>query len=411
MRRCPAPALIAALILFGSSAGAADSAAPPADAAPVRVSVLTAKESVQILDQTGEWYRTLATQQQFASQPSDLLIVYANRQTAEKVVALTFELARANAELLSNEASAAQTGADGSATASLNQRGDELEAQRLSIQREMEAERHKKGEAKLHELQGELAMNAARANLLDTMGEFAKQSNPKSADAEALKAHIDAIEASIPTAGTASTPVAGSAAAGTPPGQSAESPEVRHGIWDLAGNALRLRTKIKAIEAIDQQTRELADAFHKLSVVPLAQLHAYSAKSDALALQADTANSAALQGLRAQFDTLAWLFKQTSSILRPLSKQAVLLQQYRHNLGNWQDATRRQYREALRMLAFRLGILAALLATVVMLAEGWRRAVRRYVHEPRRRYQLLLVRTHSHCGTGHRRNHRTELRY
>ncbi len=41
-------------------------------------------------------------------------------------------------------------------------------------------------------------MNAARANLLDTMGEFVNQRDPKSADAEALKAHIDAIAASIP---------------------------------------------------------------------------------------------------------------------------------------------------------------------------------------------------------------------
>jgi small-conductance mechanosensitive channel len=39
-----------------------------------------------------------------------------------------------------------------------------------------------------------------------------------------------------------------------------------------------------------------------------------------------------------------------------------------------------------------LGILAAILAVVFVLAEVWRRAVLRYAHEPRRRYQLLLVR-------------------
>jgi hypothetical protein len=388
MGRRLAPALIAAVIQFASTAGAAGSAAPQPEAASTRVSVLTANEVVQILDQTSEWYRTLATQQQYASQPSDLLIVYANRQTADKVVALTFELARANAELLSNEANASQTGADQSA--SFDRQRAQLETQRQSIQQEMAAERQKaskKGEPKLHELQGELAMNAARANLLDTMEEFVNRSNPKSADAESLKAHIDAIEASMPTI-SVTAPITGSAT----PNKSGESSEVRHGIWDLAGNALRLGGKIKAIEAIDAQTKELSDAFHKLSVAPLAQLQAYSARSDALALQADTANSAELQGLRAEFDTLAWLFKQTSSILLPLSKQAVLLQQYRHNLSNWRDSARRQYVEALQMLALRLGILAGLLATVVVLAEVWRRAVRRYVHDPRRRYQLLLVR-------------------
>ena len=40
----------------------------------------------------------------------------------------------------------------------------------------------------------------------------------------------------------------------------------------------------------------------------------------------------------------------------------------------------------------RLAILLALLAIVFAAAEAWRRGVLRYVHEPRRRYQLLLVR-------------------
>jgi small-conductance mechanosensitive channel len=90
---------------------------------------------------------------------------------------------------------------------------------------------------------------------------------------------------------------------------------------------------------------------------------------------------------------LAWLFKQTSDILIPLTKEQVLLQQYQHNLGSWRDSARRQYHEALTALAVRSGIVAGILAIVFVLAEGWRRAVLRYVHEPRRRYQLLLVRT------------------
>ena len=57
--------------------------------------------------QTVEWYRTLGTQQQTATQPSDLLILYANQQTADQVVGLAFDIARANAELLSSEASSA----------------------------------------------------------------------------------------------------------------------------------------------------------------------------------------------------------------------------------------------------------------------------------------------------------------
>src|ERR1700733_11655903 len=75
-----------------------------AQASDSRVSVLTGDQVIQILDETVEWYRALGTQQQNATQPSDLLILFANRQTADKVVSLAFDIARANAELLSSEA-------------------------------------------------------------------------------------------------------------------------------------------------------------------------------------------------------------------------------------------------------------------------------------------------------------------
>src|SRR5882757_8590534 len=76
------------------------------------VSVLTGDQVVQILDETVDWYRTLGAQQQTATQPSDLLILYANQQTADKVIGLAFEIARANAELLSSEASSVDAAAD-----------------------------------------------------------------------------------------------------------------------------------------------------------------------------------------------------------------------------------------------------------------------------------------------------------
>jgi small-conductance mechanosensitive channel len=378
-----------------------------------QVSVLSASEVVEILDQTSEWYRALGLPQQNSPQPSEILILYANRQIADKVVDLVVELARADAELLSSEANAAQVGADKSAAASLGQQRSKIAAERQSIQREIAADQQKRSTAgragkeldsKLSELQGELAMNAARANLLDTMGEFVNQRDPKSADAEALKAHIDAIAASIPLGGTAPAPQTGAGPAATSPAaagpaaaaplnSSAEKSGVRDGIWDLGKNVFDLRAKIAAIEVIDARSKDLADLFSKYSEAPRARLQSYSAGGDALASAADTAAGVALQNLRSQFDTLAWLFKQTSSILLPLSKERVLLQQYRHNLANWRDTTRRQYHAAWQVLAARLGIVIGLLAAVFVLAEVWRRAVVRYVHEPRRRYQFLLVRT------------------
>jgi small-conductance mechanosensitive channel len=234
---------------------------------------------------------------------------------------------------------------------------------------------------------------------LDTMADFVNESDPKGAGASALKAHIDAIAATIPAA-SGNPPAA--AAVGSPAGASAATsptalaigttiPE-RYGIWDLGSNVLKLRGKIKTIDVVDEHTAALAATFEKISAQPLKQLKTYSARSDALAAQADNAGGAVLKSLRNEFDTLAWLFKQTSAILIPLTKEQVLLQQYRHNLHNWRDAAVRQYHEALAALGVRLGILAGMLAVIFVLAEVWRRAVLRYAHEARRRYQLLLVR-------------------
>jgi hypothetical protein len=391
---------VAGLAQYASGAQAADS----------RVSVLTGDQVIQILDDTVEWYRALGTQQQNATQPSDLLLLFANRQTADKVVSLAFDIARANAELLSSESNAPADTAITSASQSLTQQQAQLDADLKSIQLEIADDRQKLAhagkdraniEAKLQELQGELAMASARKNLLDTMDEFVGSSDPKTANANALKAQIDAIAATVPGAGVnvasaaapaATGPAANSTVTATA-GSAASGTAARSGIWDLGTEVFRQRNKVSAIEGIDQRTAALADTFRKISAAPRAQLQAYSSRSAVLASQADHASGTALKGLRDQFDTLAWLFKQTSDILLPLGKEQVLLRQYRHNLANWHDSAEKQYHDALTALAVRLALVAAILAVVFVLGEVWRRAVLRYAHDSHRRYQLLLVRT------------------
>jgi small-conductance mechanosensitive channel len=385
-------------------------AALGAAAALSHVSVLTGDQVVQILDETVDWYRTLGAQQQTATQPSDLLILYANQQTADKVVALAFEIARANAELLSSEASSADTSTEAASSArALSEQQKRLDAQRQAIEEEMAADRKLLAagktelSAKLSELQGELDMVNARKNLLDTMSQFVNESDANRASASALKAHIDAIAVSIPSAnvgGAASAPAgAGSTAsqASTAPApavltSTTSSTSGRTGIWELGSEVLRLSKKISTIDGIDKRTAALEQTFEKIRARPLEQLKNYAAQSDALALQADNVNGAALKAVRDQMDTLAWLFKQTSAILIPLSKEGVLLNQYRHNLSNWRDTTKHQYHDALATLGVRLGVLAAMLAVVFAGAEVWRRAVLRYAHELRRRNQLLMIR-------------------
>jgi small-conductance mechanosensitive channel len=401
MMRNGVAAIVSLLLSLLLGAAFAAPAQPPAAApsAESRVSPLTAEQLIQILDLTVDWYRTLGIQQQSATQPSDLLLLYANRQTADNVVRLAFQIARANAELLSSEASSAQaSGGANRSPQALAQTEQDTARKGTAIEAEMDSVRHELAsasararsdlDAKLLELQGELAMVKAQQNLLDTMSQFVSENDAQRASVSALKARIDAIAATIPAAtGTATTPVATPAAAGA---TSAVPREL--GIWELVREALALSQKLATIETVDQRTRALQETFRRIRTTPNEQLQRLSARSDELATAADSANGTALKNLREQFDTLAWLFAQTSAIAIPLSKMAVLLTQYLDNLDKWHESVKRQYHEVLWTLSTRVAILVGALLAVFVGSEFWRRAVLRYVFEPRRKNQLLLMR-------------------
>ncbi len=391
-------------------AGVPTSGQAPAAALPAaHVSPLTAEQLVQILDQTVDWYRTLGIQQQTATQPSDLLLLYANRQTADTVVRLAFEIARANAELLSSEASSAEpAGATNRSPQSLAQLQQSMAQRRDGIEQEMNTVRRQLTtaparsrtdlNAKLLELQGELSMVKAQKNLFDTMSQFVYENDARRASVTALKARIDAIAATIPAA-TAAPGASGATASGSSattdaaPASSAASDQPGGlGIWDLIAESLKLSRKLSTIDTVDQRTKALQETFRRIRAAPNAQLQSLSARSDQLATSADSANGAALKQLRDEFDTLAWLFTQTSAIALPLSQEAVLLAQYRDNLDKWRASVKRQYHEVLQVLWTRIAVLAGALAAVFALSEFWRRTVLRYVFDPRRRNQLLLIR-------------------
>lgn len=382
-----------ALLLLGTGAAAANTSVAPT------VAVLSAAQVVEILDKTVDWYRTLGTQQQNATEPSDLLILFANRQTADQAIALAFDIARANAELLSSQSSSTQA----AAPQALTEQQNRVAAERQAVEAKISAARRAKN-AQLQGLLGELAVIDARKNLLDTMADFLNVSDSNGAGANTLKAQIDAIAATVPgVAGAAAVaapvvaksaaPIAAAPVAAAPVAAAPVAAVNAHsGLWGLASEVFNLRSKLKAIELVDQRTAALALTFHTISAQPVERLRQYTARSDALDVQLQSANGGASQALRDEFDTLAWLFKQTAAIVIPLTKEEVLLSQYRHNLASWHDATQRQLQDALSALGVRLAILAAILAVVFVLAELWRRAVLRYSHEPRRRSQLLLIR-------------------
>jgi small-conductance mechanosensitive channel len=85
-------------------------------------------------------------------------------------------------------------------------------------------------------------------------------------------------------------------------------------------------------------------------------------------------------------------FKRTSASFLPLSKQGILLEMVRKNLADWQSALAVRHAAELKILLVRLALLLGFLAVVIGGAALWRRAIFRFVRDPRRRYQYLLLR-------------------
>jgi small-conductance mechanosensitive channel len=253
-------------------------------------------------------------------------------------------------------------------------------------------------DAKASELQGELAMINARLNLLNQMAVFVDAGNSRRAAADALKARIDAIAVSVPglmptePSAAPGTGTARPATAALPSASSSTPVSSQGGLWQMITTTLALERKNTSITDIDQRTAALQQMLSQLRSAPMRRLDEMSKQSETLAHRADQAHGSELRAVRAQLDTLAWLFQQTSAMLVPLVKEGVLLDQYRRNLSSWHDIAERQYHEALSALLVRLGILAGVLALIFAGGELWRRVVLRYTVELRRRQQLLLIR-------------------
>ncbi len=373
---------------------------------------MAASQVIQVLDQTVDWYRTLGLQQQAANEPSDMLFFYDNRQTASKVMSLAFDIARADADLLSKEQPSSQdTGDTGISSQTLLQFKQKLESQSASVRAELDAQRRDLNaasrksktdvKAKINELEGVLDLINTKKNILNTMIDFVSGAGGTSAGS--LKAQIDAMEVAMPSTAAPST-ASSAASIASPAGNASATPSLlgptnapaatvgRFGLWDLAANVFRLSEKANTITSIDRRTAALQATLAQIRAPLMNQIKKLSARGDALAAQSDSADSATLNDVHDELDALADEFKQTSALLLPLSRESILLSQYRRNLSNWREAINSQYRDAVKILGIRLGVVLAVLALLFGAAGLWRRMVLRYVQDSRRRYQLLLLR-------------------
>lgn len=383
------------------------SAAASANSSPNTGAVTVPPEQlIQYLNQSIDLYHQTAIQQQIANQPQEQLLLYDNRQLATQSVQLAFQFARAQLDIMTAEATAGAPAAKAKASsgsqqynslsrmlATIDKNLQDTQSEQADDARKLStatgAERAKL-QSTISELQGEIALLQARRDAVRSLLDFVSNSASSGLSVNELRAEVDALASSVPTA-VAGTGDSGQSHSGEPfsisDGKGAPS-----NLWDLFADLFGLSAKLRSVNAMIADTDALEATSNGLRAPYLARLRELSQRGDALAAQADTADRSQLGQERQQLDAIAAQFRQLTSALIPLSKQRVLLDMYRKNLDSWREAVYAQYKSDGRGLAYRLGALAALFAVVWGLSELWRRGVFRYVKEPRRRHQFLLVR-------------------
>jgi len=363
---------------------------------------------LQFLDQTINWYRQIDIERQIATEPDDIIAVNDDRALADQIVRAVFEFARAEADFsaqASNGSSQAQN-PEGGRYQSLVQLVNKFDQRVKDTQAELQSDRQKLEhltdkkrsdmEATIAELQSEIDLANARRDIIEKMAEFVGGSSTNGLGTSSLRGQIDALARTLPPEvsgyanGATSNP-----STTAPSGPAAAVPSSKpepSGLWGLTADLFSLSGKLHTIDGRIKVTQDLANANKQFLDPLVSRLKDLTKQSDVIAQQADNADAQTLAQQKKELDSLTAQFKQLSAAVLPLSKQSILLDLYKRNLQNWQTSVKSRYRSDLRGLLARLLVLAFALGIVFAASELWRRAIFRYVHEGRRRYQFLLIR-------------------
>ena len=361
---------------------------------------------VGFLSQTVDWYRQTQLEQHIANEPGELGFVTDNRRTAAQVVRLAFDFARQHEEELAKRnranASASPTSAGSqyqslvSNTAAADQLVQQTQSEVDSLKQKLEpASPSARGklQVQLEETQSELALFQARQQVLHSMLEFASGA-ATGGNATSFRAQIDELARTVPAAVSGISATDNNSATEQ---QQTKTPEISlkappSGMWALAADLFRLSGKRSSLSNELASTDALQRASLQLRTPFVNRLKQLIQTGNQLAQQADTSNQSGLLQEKQKLDALTAEFKEVSGSVTSLAKQNILLDLYKNSLTNWQAEVGVEIKERLKSLLARiLGLLIAL-GVVLIIGEVWRRTILRYVHDPRRRYQFLLMR-------------------
>jgi small-conductance mechanosensitive channel len=349
------------------------------------------------------WYRDATTKIKSVGLPSDAIYQDNARDLAAEAVRLAFQSARAEANIIAansktaSATSAAPSGTPPTQQQNLSQTAAKIAAQIDDAQTKLEAvnkqlvtaprSKQKDLIAERDRLQGLLSLDKALQETIQKMASFVGGS---AEGAEGLEGSINELARSVPEVinDPASKKTVAAPVISKPASTSAPS--------GLIGQSLALLDQVQTMNAIDQmgdetaKMRATAEALRK----PLRDtLVATLQRGRDLASQTPAPAAGPASGTTTQeFQAITTKFKELAGATLPLSQELVVLDQSRSNFLEWRKSIVFESQSELRAVLTRVLGIALALGAVFILSQVWGRLTFRYVQDPRRRRQFLLMR-------------------
>lgn len=374
---------------------------PPVSQSAVALPPIQLDESAVLyhLNQLINWHRHSTIGVQPIGLPSDAIYQDNAKNLSSQVLRLAFQSAKAEAAVLTaqqkkSEISQPSTGStqqqnllqmQAKTSSQIEQFQSQIESLNQQIAKTRAARRNQLISQRAA-LQGQLELQKAVLDTIQKMAAFVETNGEISGG---LEGGINQLARSIPDVLGKSPGPPQTAAAATP-----AKPSLANS-GGLISEAMTLYGYVSAMHQIDgviQETNHTSDVADHLRMPLRDALRATVQQSQKLAGESPATDPQQLVAEQQAFQELTERFKQLSGALVPLSQEIIVLNDSQTNFNEWRSSISRESKHVLRSVLGRVVGIVVALAVILVLSQIWRRITFRYVSDPRRRRQFLVMR-------------------
>jgi small-conductance mechanosensitive channel len=345
------------------------------------------------------WYRHTKTQIQPVGLPTDAVYQANAEKIAGDVVTNAFKSAVNAASLITNEDAQASTPAsrrnllklraDTSArNAQLATQIDQLNSKIASASR-----RNVKALTDQRDLlQGELDLGKSMLNALDQLTNVSDQKSQKDGTASKNQSAANGFQSSITQLESSVPELFDTKNKPANPSPNVPSLSNPTGLMGKLRRIYDQSLSLHQIESLTLETNQLQDFVSNMRDPLRAQMRATIQQGHALSSAADNPQPGQPLPTKQDFDALAAKFDQIASVEIPLSQEVMFLDESKANLADWRSSISREYGSILRDVFIRVATIVGVLGLLLLLSDLWKRMTFRYISDPRRRRQFLVIR-------------------